>query len=379
MFGVVIFDEDDKPGPGWASKGGKAFRVRGTGDLASDITWWTNLKFDVFQKYGLFRANLKRFDFMRPDMYQLHGELGIDAEKQSPSRICEITAEVFKRVMTLAVQHYELDQLTEDTLMEELYKRLIGNEKILSPELSQSMKKAWQSWQMCEAASPNGSKITSFKRPRILHAMDVLCTPIPSGGWEQISRDEMPVEEKRVNWLLNQERPVLVKASVIQVPPDVARIISFGGGATSNREWMSHPELLYLSRFAKIRVDECYMAESYSPQPVKLPLETGGAMGLLSISMGILAENYWSSLAAPYALHKKTKNKVLVYSPRAVWISAADRFQMMMASLIVHNHGFVVKAYGKGGVNIAVQNGMQSEVVHCAKEAGLLPPLGYES
>lgn len=380
MFGAVIFDDQECTGAGWASiRGETAFRIRGTGDLASDVCWWTNLSFGAFHKYGLSRPNLKRADYMRPDMLQLHRELGLFPSRMPTSRITEVSAEIFERVMRLAASHYGFTRPVEDTFSEDLYNRLVRPDRIITPEINTALGQAYQTWTICETASPTGSKILSFKRPRIQHAHDVLATPVPGEQWEFIAEKDLPVEGKRVDWLINQSRPALVRASVKQVEPEFAQIIAFSGGANRERSWMSHPELLCLSRFAKIRVDAVFMANDYAPHPIHHAIATKGTMGLLSISMGILCENYWVALASSHTIHKRSRDmRQTVYSPRAVWMSAADRFLMLMPALMMQSSGFAVKAYGRGGINIAVQRGLLNDARACAITAGLNAPLNVQ-
>lgn len=380
MFGAVIFDEDDRTGPGWASVQGKAaVRIRGTGDLASDVYWWTSLSFNAFQKYGLFRPNLKRADYLRPDMKQLHRELGLFSSRVAQSRITEITSEVFDRVMRLAGQNYGLLKPVEDSISDDLYGRLVRADKLITPEINAALGQAYQTWSVCETASPAGSKIMAFKRPRTQHAQDILATPVPGEVWEFAAEKDLPPESKRVDWIINQSRPALVRASVRQVEPEVAKIIAFSGGANKERSWMCHTELLTLSRFAKISVDAAFFANEYAPHPVHKPISTGGAMGLLSLSMGIVSENYWIALASSHTINKRSREgKSIIYSPRAVWMSAADRFHMLMPALMLHGSGFTVKAYGRGGVNVAVQRGLLGEARSCAVAAGLNAPLNVQ-
>lgn len=380
MYGAVIFDEKERPGPGWASRQGQpAVRIRGTGDLASDVYWWTNLSFSTFRVFGLSRHNLKRHDYLRPDMDQLHKELGLFTSRLAASRIAEISAEIFDRVMRMASAHYGLEKPADDTLIEDLYAKLVRQDRMITPEINKALGQAWQTWSICEAASPTGSKIMAFKRPRILHAQEVLATPIPGELWEHIPEKDMPAESKRVDWLINQNRPALVRATVDNVDPEVSKIIAFSGGSNRERSWMSHPELLSLSRFAKIKIESAFLANEYAPCQVNRPLYTGGPMGMLSVSAGILSENYWIAIASTLTINKRSKdNREVIYSPRAVWMSAADRFFMMLPALMLHGSGFVVKAYGRGGVNVAVQRGMLADVRACAISAGLNAPLNVQ-
>lgn len=377
MFGAVIFDDSQRPGSGWASVRGKeAFRVRGTGDLASDIFWWTNLKMEVFNQFGLASARLKRTDYLRPRMDQLHTELGLLAFRMPAARVVEITSEIFDRVLRLAGEHYGLEKPVSGTLAEDLYPELVQEDRSITQDIDKALENSYQSWASCEGNNPHGSSMVTFRRPRIQHALDVLATPVPGEQWEFVDDAALPPQNKRLDWLVTQARPALVKASVKSIDHEVAQIVAFGsggGGAPKLRAWLSHPELLALSKFAKLKIEAAFLGTEYAPHPVRRTLATGGVFGTLSISMGILAENYWQSLANPRAYKRFSKEKV--YSPRAVWYAASDRFYMMLPALMLHGSNFAVRGYGKGTVILAVQRGALNEARACAAAAGLSAPL----
>jgi hypothetical protein len=377
MYGAVIYDDDTRPSTGWASVRGKqAFRIRGTGDLASDIYWWTNLSQATFMRYGGFnQLRLKRLDYLRPNMSQLHQELGLLVVRMPAARIAEITSEIFDRVMRLAASKYGLERPSENSLIEDLYAILVKEDKPITPEIDEALKQAHQPFVTCENPMPMGSKMITFRRPRIQHCQDVLSTPVPGDQWEFIEEKRMPPENKRIDWLLGQARPALAKVSIKRVEHEVAQVIAYGGGADKERSWMSHPELLVMSKFAKIKIEAAFVGQDYAPQTVYHPLYTGGAIGLLSVSTGILAENYWIALASSRSYRRFSKERVTIFSPRAVWYSASDRFYMLMPALMMHGSGFCVRGYGRGMVTLALQRGALMEARACASAAGLLAPL----
>jgi hypothetical protein len=376
-YGAVVFDDDTRPNSGWASVGGaQAVRIRGTGDLASDVYWWCNLPTAVFIKYGtLANPKLKRADYLKPNMTQLHQELGLMTVRMPAARIAEITAEIFARVMRMAQKHYGLVKPVDLTLASDLYEVLVREDKMITPEIDEALRQSYQVWAKCENKTPQGSKMVTFRRPRIQHALDVLSTPIPGLQWEFIDEKKMVPEAKRVDWLISQSRPALVRASVKSVQYDVAKIVSFGGGAREERAWMSHPELLMLSRFANIKIDAVFLSNDYEPQEVYRPIFSGGSIGSLSVSNGILAENYWIALASSNTMKRFSKEKLTIFSPRAVWLSASDRFHTLLPALMMDGSGFCVRGYGRGMVTMAIQRGALMEARACAAAAGLNAPL----
>ncbi|MGN5477699.1 hypothetical protein ACTMU2_14450 [Cupriavidus basilensis] len=100
-----------------------------------------------------------------------------------------------------------------------------------------------------------------------------------------------------------------------------AALAAFGQKASSRmvlREWVSHPELLWLSRFAPLEIKSVFRSARYValPERMQLPLAlTSDPLLELSYSAGLLAENHWMSLATD-EYNKITKRKAL--SSRAV-------------------------------------------------------------
>jgi hypothetical protein len=374
--GAVVFDDDQRPGAGWASVAGdRAFRIRGTGDLASDVFWWTNLEHKAFVSYSISNPKLKRTTYLRPNMTQLHQELGLVTVRMPPARIAEITAEIFNRVLRLAQEHYGFDKPYDQTLSADLFRVLIDEDTSITPEIDNALRQSYQTWYECENKPPQGAKTITFRRPRIQHALDVLSTPVPGEQWEFVDGSSMVSEDKRVDWLINQSRPVLARVSVKSVQFQVAKIVSFGGGAQEPRSWMSHPELLMMSKFANVRVQSAFLANDYAPQPVLKPLYSGGSFGSLSVSNGILSENYWVAMSIASTVKRFHRDKPLIHSPRAVWFSAADRFYTMLPAMMMDGSGFCVRGYGRGMVTVAVQRGMLGDARSCAAAAGLNAPL----
>lgn len=376
MYGSVIFDDEARPLAGWASVRGKtAYRIRGTGDLASDILWWTNLPASTFMTTGgLPSTRFKRNDYLRPNMGQLQAELGLLVSRMSAARIVEIASEIFDRVMRLAMTHYGLQRAQDLTLSDDLYRHIIKEDQPITPEIDEALRQAYQSYVQCETAMPLHSKMMTFRRPRITHSLDVLATPVPGDQWEFVDESKLGPESKRLDWLVSQDRPALVRVSIKRVDHDVAQIISFGG-SREPRNWVSHPELLTLSKFAKIKIDSAFLGTEYAPHPVYRDMFTGGQMGPLSTSVGILAENYTLALSTPRSFRRFSKSPEKVTPPRSAWYAASDRFHMLMPALMMHGSGFVVRGYGRGMVIVGVQRGALQEARACASAAGLLAPL----
>lgn len=377
MYGVVFFDDPQRPLGGWASIAGHAARrIRGAIDLPPEVQWWSNLAPEAFMASSIEEGlTLKGAEYLRPSMMQLHSELGLRPEGAAVARVTEITGEIFDRVMRLGHQHYGLQKLAEHALTDDLYRLVVSPDQPITPEIDAALQKAHMSYVACDTVMLPDTRLVTFRRPRLQHALDVLATPVPGDHWEFLDDAKLPPESNRIDWLVAQSRPALVKVTIRRIDHDVAPIISIGDGTREQRSWLSHPELLTLSKFARIKVDAAYLASEYAPHPVRLAFKTAGELGPLSLSMGILAENYWMALASPRSFRRFSREGDKVVSPRAAWYAASDRFHMLMPALMMHGSGFTVRGYGRGMVLLALREEAVAEARACGAAAGLLPPL----
>jgi hypothetical protein len=67
--------------------------------------------------------------------------------------------------------------------------------------------------------------------------------------------------------------------------------------------------------------------------------------------------------------------KVTIYSPRAVWLTASDRFYSILPALMMDGSGFPVCGFGRGKVTVAIEAGALRDARACAAAAGLNAPL----
>ena len=383
IYGAIFFDDVNNPKAGWASvRGQAAFRITSPGTLDSSIFWWSNLDFRGLAQNNA-NPKIKKINYLAPNMDQLIGELGLGRGRTSVSSTVQIISEIFDRVMRLAHQQYGLQYPIAADLAEDLFDHIVSKDKPITPEIDEALKQSYQTWSdTADRKNKAGDKWITFRRPRMRHARDILATPIPGDEWEFISESRLPAEKKRVDWLLAQPQPALVQVSVSNIQFEVSRVLSFGGGYREGgyRGWMSHPELLMFSKFSKVKVENAFLASDYAPQLVYRQMNDGGTLGLLSISNGILAENYWLALATARTFKKFIPNQDndKIYSPRSVWLSASDRFYSLLPALMMDGSGFNVRGYGRGKVVIAIDPGAIKEARDCASSAGLNCPLNVQ-
>lgn len=374
QYGCVQFDED-RPGPGWASINGEpAFRIRSIGDLRTDVQWWTSLSYDVYSASGFFKHPTLRYSgYLRSEMEQIKEEFGFTARFMKVTESTEKLSEILCRVMYLANIHFGIKKSLCDTLPRDIRSVLLGPDRKISEEINHAARSAYQTVTRCESnpMSRKGTKAVNFRKPRYRHALDVLSVPVPDEQWEFIPKKNLPPKHQIVDWLLQEERPCLVKAAVVEVPPDMAGLIAFGSGAQGERSWMTHPELVLLSRYCKMEVESVFMANAYTRLQPKFDLPKAEGMAELSIAFGLLAENYWNGMANAQPPHMGE----IIYTPRASWLRACDRANMFIPAMQMHKSGVLVKSFGVGMVTVNVPFGNLPEVVEIAGDSGLMPPL----
>ena len=390
-FGCVLFDLMDlgdgrmspMPGKGWASVGGqKASRINGLDDLASNVKWITNLDRATFWKTGCVKIKkLRESSFLRTDLGQLMRESGIMAKKVTIARVCELLSEIYSRTLSWGAAHYDTNNLREQEWTEEVRPLLAPLDGSVSMEVDEALRRSFVDYVSCSSPRVEGGRLVTLKRPRLAHARDVLNSAIPQGSWDFIAPDEMPDEHARFDWLWQKQRPIVAKVAIKgfgeRCPSHVPPLLQLGeaigeGGRKKERNWLTLQEIRYFSRYAKVEIQAAFIAEGWATfQGGKSLLEIG-ELSDFSLSLGLLAEAHWMSLATR-SRNPATRSKTMV-SPRAAWFRATDRFLCFSSALPLAASGFCVVSYGGGAVSVAVRPDNFVNLAEIAPACGLCPP-----
>lgn len=395
-FGCVMFDlqegADGKfvpyPGSGWASiQGGAAFRIKGTGDLSSDVKWLTNLSLDILWKSGAHKQQkLKYSGYLRTDLGQIMKELGLTPPKIPIADVCEKISALFNKVMRLAIEFYDIKSFNQKDLLLEIRSALCPEDKNISIPLDEALTRAYQDLVICEKPILKERQLfVTLKRPRYSHAQSILDISLPvwNGDWNFYGLKDLPPDnDRKIEFLMELGSPFLAKISIKRFYNDssmnveLAKLLDLGEaigekGVTKDRNWVCQPELLYLCRFAEVKVEAAFVADGYKELNVKLPFL--GDLSAWSYSLGLLAENVWMGLSTR-SVNPTTRAKTLV-SPRACWLKAADRFMTLTSAMMLSSAGFIVSSYGYGGVTIMLDEAKIPELIELAPHAGLTVPL----
>lgn len=399
-FGCVEFDvaQNSKgqwvatPGPGWASiDGAPAKRIQGVLDLSLSVIWLSNLDQTTHWAAALYNIQqIKEAKYLRTDLNQIVRELGVSPKVVGPAHSAEAVAEVFGRVMRLAKGYCDKISWGRQTLLQGLTQGLgIYDEPYEDALMDEAFACSYQDRVDCGTsfASENGERWMTLRRPRLLHAQQLIGDAflLPEGPWRFIGEKEMPRKEERFEWLQKtfSGMPYMVKVKNMNFyrplegeSGDAKHLLKLGdsilpGRQRRQRQWLPMPELLYMSRFAEIEFDSICVGRQLNIMEKKIFPDMDYLMHH-SYSWGILAENIWMAYASR-SVNVKAQSKTLV-SPRATWLRAVDRFYCFGAAKYMSGPKTKIMSYGTGSVTLACQESDMGEIIQHAIENGLQVP-----
>lgn len=397
-FGVVLFDDAQDPGAGWATlQPGTAKRISGPGDLSTDTIWWTNVPYDMFFR----RTEVWRIPSLRHDKYlvvsptDVMREWGYDPATVSASFVTDMCSIVFDRIMRMSWMLLRevnpklklVEAFTGKTLREDL-RPLLPELDYPKGEAVAEMKsgQAWEEFTATGARGPKGARWVMLRRPRLSYAMEMLQTPVPRGPFEYVTRASLrSVTDDRVKYIQDANTPAMVEVTINSMQPEISPIYGFGNAIDKEkkvpRSWVAHPEFMVLSRYAEVEVKNLWMGREYWALVPELPEVVkeffSDKFTEWSWTAGIIAETLWRSVVLG---EDKTKagplrdgESLAQTSWPGVWIRAADKSSMFMVSLRLAELGYAVLSYGLGWVRCAVPDEEIAQFMKDGLSYGLLP------
>lgn len=390
QFGCVRFDTDDPNLGGWASVGGgEGFRISSVGNLDNNTLWWTSLSFSAIRGCNLHKTPyIKRTTYLNSWLQGGQEEIcqgwGLLRRTHTEKSITEALSAIFDRVMRFSHENYGMDYHrsvpTHDNLGDELRcKMLPDKDPHIGPEVDSALWAAHQYYTYCLTPRfPEEDYVTvRFSVPAVMYANEMVSSIVPTDQVEFVHAEQLPPESQRLEWVMNQSRPVLARVNVSNINPDYVNVIAFANGAKagSNRAWISQPELLLLSQYANVEVSSIFLFGGYDRLPDECRVPEFTAMQAMTPTAEIIASNHWISLARenPYRL-EPNKPDFRAHSPRAAWITAIDRFVMFTYALQLHRAGIVIRKYGAGSVTVVVPKHNYRDAYEIATAVGLMAP-----
>lgn len=389
-FGVVFFDNPECPEQGYASEaGGIVFRIASIGDLKSDVVWVTNLEYEQMSRFNLWRnPKLKRCSFFRENLYRVAKELGLSVNSSGNVHV-RVLSELVDRIMRIASRHYQIDVIGstfKDTVSQSLITPLVeadagGSGNLLVDEC---LNEAHNVYQICYGLYPSDHVTVNLKFSKVFYANEIMGMPVPFGSWTAVkdapsgwSSSHKSSHSPVFAYLseLSKSRPLLCNIAIKNVDKEFAELLDIANGS-SRRNWVTGQEAMLLAYYGDICIKEIFCAEAYQDltERLDLNLPSEGVVGELSVSMGILAENHWTSLASErkvqiHGVERKIK------PARAVWMRSWDRLMCWKAAKALKSAGYLVRGYGVGSVDVSVLPARLGPLMEFAAGMGLSSPL----
>lgn len=399
-FGVVIFDDDKDPGPGWSFAMGDAGgprRITGPDELSTGVVWWSNVNYEFFFR----KSEIWRRSWLRHDKYMVvsHADVlrewNYDPKAVSADFICQFVATLFDRVMRLAYSllrdadpRIKMDQAFVGQTLRHDLRRILPDPEYPKSEAASIMKagQAFDEFTVTGMRPIRDSRLVMLRKPRMLYAMEMLQTLIPHGPFEfRTRRDLRGKNADRVAFVRDMAQPCMAEVTVERMAPEIAPVYGFGNSTDrdkrSLRSWVSHPEFIVLQRLAEIDVKSAWVGREYGSLLGELSESVKEFLSdkhnETSWSAGIIAETLWRS-----ATLSEEKSKVGTLregedraqtSWQGAWIKAADKVSMFLTALDLAKMDYPVISYGLGWVRCSVSEDMMKDFLNDGLSLGLVP------
>lgn len=398
-FGVVIFDDDKDPGPGWAFCVGEraAKRISNPDELSTGVVWWSNVTYEFFFR----KTEIWRKSWLRHDKYLVvsHADVlrewNYDPKEVGADFICQFVATLFDRVMRLAFSllreadpRTKMDQAFVGQTLRHDMRKILPDPEYPKSEAASIMKagQAFDEFTTTSMKSVRDSRLITLRKPRMLYAMEMLQTLIPHGPFEFMTRRDLRDKNPdRAAFIRDSETPCMAEITVERMAPEIAPIYGFGNSMSKDkrslRSWVAHPEFIVIQRLAEIDVKSAWVGREYGSligelsESVKEFLADKQNEG--SWSAGIIAETIWRS-----ATLKEEKSKVGTLregedwaetSWQGAWIKAADKVSMFLTALDLAKMDYPVLSYGLGWVRCGIPEESLKDFINDGLSLGLVP------
>lgn len=395
-FGVILFDDDINPTDGWSSREGeRARRVANMHELPTDTIWWTNLSYDRMRQS---KAGIN--PWLRQDAYLVVkprdalAEWGHNPNDTAPDSAAEFLAQVFSRVMNLAlnllgecIPNARPEQFLAGKTLRNDLSRLLPKADFPTDEAAVILRpgQAYAEYTTTTLRSPRGSRRVALRRPRMSHAMEMLTTPVPVGPFEVLGAQRLgDTNAERLAFVRNTDRPCMVEIVVNSMDGDIAPVYGFGNSMDKDkiirRSWVTHPEALTMMTFADIEVRSVYLGARYKmlnldlPEPVTAFLSS--PFSDTSWAAGVVAETLWRAAAIMPDIGKQEPGAERPMSTwQGAWLKAADKTSTFGIALTLTRQGWSAGGYGMGACMSSVTEDQLEEMIRDGLSIGVMPRL----
>lgn len=406
-FGVVLFDDPKQPMAGWRATAGigKTERIHSPDDLSTGTIWLTNIDFnDFFRGSEIWRrSNLRHEAYLVVKMANILREWNYDPGRPgqpsqlAPSFICQFVSQCFHRIMHAAFRLIrQVDpRLTMDRAF--MGQTLRDDIRVVLPKLdypkseaASFMKgdKAWQEFTQCTTRNIRDAVSIMVRRPRTLHAMEMLQTPVPLGPFEPVARKNFRHHGTDiVDFLRTTDNPCMIELDVEGIDPDIGPVYGFSNStnkqAKQTRSWVPHNEFEALSRYANLSIRSFYMGREYGSLVNKLPDAVQEFLTDKTLdsswTAGVIAETLWRAATLKEASDQAGKatdgEDRAGTSWEGAWIRGQDKISMFLPALELSKRNYSITSYGLGWVQARVTEEMRTDFLNDALSLGLVPAM----
>jgi len=383
-YGVAIFNSMVDLKEGWACVEGESpFYISGTGDLYSDVIWFTNIDLTTFIKTGLNRTPRIRPDnYLRTRFSSLIIELGL--RYYSTKFQAEYLSTLFGRIMDYANLHLGIDLAPATSLNSGIRQACFPEENPISNATKSAAEAAFQPHTICERHTDNENiDLISLVFHRTTYARSILSTELPIGNWKPVDSLILKQSDYQImEWVKNCDLPLLVKVKIVSVNKDINHLVNYGAGAgfkaarsgsgneviTYNvRAWMTKPEYLFFLEYSDLKIENMLVSEGYGICPVSIPDWSSATEG--SFAFGLYCENLWTSLT-------RTIDGRAAKNPIGAWIHSVDRVNCLKKSVELSMEPDVnIHSYGYGRITLEVPKGCAGLIPDLALKVKMISPM----
>lgn len=379
--GAILFDISNNTtakkspivslGTAWASiGGGTARRVKSIHELPNDVIWLTNLTYNNFFRVGLMRhPNFRSDGWLRTLFGQLVTELGVGFNQASPDETVSVISTISQRVINLARARHNIEP--KSPRLNEDFAEVLETPRCNIDESCYSYFESianHPSVCVIKTLNHNVSQPTlTVRRNRLRHAKDILSTSVPiNGEWEMENIGDKGTDD---SWLCSLENPFLVRCTLSNIKPVISEILSWGGGSSEIREWLTDVEWRTIRQYAKVNVKSVLYCNKIAAS-LGQGLLPDGMYDELSFTNGMVAEQIWTafSIKQPFRSEKR-------YTAAAAWLRSTDRMIMFDLAQKLHSKGLNVLSYGVGNIVLRLPENGLMKALDIVTDLGLAPPL----
>jgi hypothetical protein len=407
-FGVVLFDDPKQPESGWKCMAGqsKTDRIRSADELSTGTIWLSNIEYEDFfrgQTEIWRRSNLRHEGYLVVKIANILKEWNYNpgrpgqVSQLTPNFICQFVSQCFHRIMHVAFNMiYQCDpRMTMSTAF--VGQTLRDDMRVVLPKLDypkgdaaafMKAEKSFQEFTQCNPRSPRDSISIMVRRPRTLHALEILQTPVPVGPYEAVQRKQFRKHGNDiVDFLKNTDQPAMIELDMEGMDADVGPVYGFSNSTNKNakqsRDWVAHNEFQVLGRYANLTIRSFYLGREYGSLVTRLPDAVQefltDRMLDSSWTAGVIAETLWRAATGKEAVARAGKptdgEDRAGTSWEGAFLRAQDKISMFAPAFELSKRGYAISSYGLGWVQARVTEEMRADFIRDALSFGLIPSM----